>query len=207
VLHTALRSDFAGGAAIQAEVRASRKKLSDFADACAAATSGDHGKQSGMWSTSASAVRIWAIAVCDALRHEWSGASRALRIQRRSHAARGFDAYSRSRRTLVLVCSKTFVTQELSPMPMRTGVMSARWARSPRPITSSRYRRMHRHGCVRHRSEHRSRCGLGGRTYSVWSASALAELTIGSEKFQEFLSGAGEIDTFHQRSVRDQLPC
>jgi glucose-6-phosphate isomerase len=35
---------------------------------------------------------------------------------------------------------------------------------------------------------------VGGR-YSVWSAIGLvAELTIGSEKFQEFLSGAGEID-------------
>jgi len=46
VLHTALRSDFAGPAAVQAEVRDSRKKLADFAAAVRSGRKlGTHGQE------------------------------------------------------------------------------------------------------------------------------------------------------------------
>src|SRR6202522_2991864 len=75
VLHTALRSDFAGSAAIQAEVRDSRRKLVDFA---AAVRSGRKLGVTGKKFTHVVNIGIGGsdlgpLLVCDALKAEWSG--------------------------------------------------------------------------------------------------------------------------------------
>src|ERR1700690_1399846 len=90
VLHTALRSSFAGSAAIQAEVKESRRKLSDYAGAA-----------------------LGPLLVCNALKAEWSGditphfVSNVDRTQLED-VIRSLDPAE----TLVVVCSKTFTTQE-----------------------------------------------------------------------------------------------
>src|SRR5258708_29711955 len=75
VLHTALRSDFAGSAAIQAEVRDSRKKLADFAAAVRSGRKlGVTGKKfKHIVNIGIGGSDLGPLLVCDALRHEWSG--------------------------------------------------------------------------------------------------------------------------------------
>src|SRR5260370_3700147 len=75
VLHTALRSDFAGGAVIQSEVRASRKKLSEFAEAV---HRGDKRGITGkpfrhVVNIGIGGSDLGPLLVCHALRPEWSG--------------------------------------------------------------------------------------------------------------------------------------
>src|ERR1700722_8471864 len=75
VLHTALRSDFAGSAAIQAEVRDSRRKLADFAAAVRSGRKlGITGKRfKHVVNIGIGGPRLGPLLVCDALKHEWSG--------------------------------------------------------------------------------------------------------------------------------------
>jgi glucose-6-phosphate isomerase len=201
VLHTALRSEFAGGAAIQAEVHDSRKKLSEFAGAV---RRGDKRGITGkpfkhVVNIGIGGSDLGPLLVCDALRAEWSGditphfVSNVDRTQLED-LTRTLDPAE----TLVIVCSKTFITMETqaNANAARAWVVGALGEKSPANhfvAVSTNAEAMDAFGIAK---EHRFTMWdwVGGR-YSVWSAIGLvAELTIGSEKFAEFLAGASDID-------------
>src|SRR5450631_4200253 len=201
VLHTALRSDFAGGPAIQAEVKASRQKLSAFSGAVRS------GKKLGITGKKFKHVvnigiggsDLGPLLVCDALRHEWSGditphfVSNVDRTQLED-LMRTIDPAE----TLVIVCSKTFVTQETqaNANAARAWIVGALGEKSPAnhfAAVSTNAPAMDKFGIA---LDHRFTMWdwVGGR-YSVWSAIGLiAEIVIGSERFEEFLKGASDID-------------
>jgi glucose-6-phosphate isomerase len=201
VLHTALRSDFAGGPAIQAEVKASRQKLSAFSGAIRS------GKKLGITGKKFKHVvnigiggsDLGPLLVCDALRHEWSGditphfVSNVDRTQLED-LMRTIDPAE----TLVIVCSKTFVTQETqaNANAARAWIVGALGEKSPAnhfAAVSTNAPAMDKFGIA---LDHRFTMWdwVGGR-YSVWSAIGLiAEIVIGSERFEEFLKGASDID-------------
>ena len=214
VLHTALRSDFAGPAAIQAEVRDSRQKLADFAGAV---RRGDKRGLSGkkfrhVVNVGIGGSDLGPLLVCNALRAEWSGdmtphfVSNVDRTQLED-LTRSIDPAE----TLVVVCSKTFVTQETqtNANAAREWIVGALGDKAPG----------HHFAAVSTNSEAMDAFGIapshrftmwdwvGGR-YSVWSAVGLiAELTVGSEKFREFLKGASDIDAhFLNTPLERNLP-
>jgi glucose-6-phosphate isomerase len=214
VLHTALRSDFAGPAAIQAEVRDSRKKLVDFVAAVRAGRKlGATGKRfKHVVNIGIGGSDLGPLLVCDALRHEWSGdltphfVSNVDRTQLED-LIRSIDPAE----TLVIVCSKTFVTQETqaNANAARAWIVGALGEKSPANhfvAVSTNAPAMDAFGIA---AEHRFTLWdwVGGR-YSVWSAIGLvAELTLGSERFQEFLKGASDIDKhFTQAPFERNLP-
>jgi glucose-6-phosphate isomerase len=214
VLHTALRSDFAGPAAIQAEVRDSRRKLVAFA---AAVRSGQKLGLTGrrfkhLVNIGIGGSDLGPLLVCDALRHEWSGditphfVSNVDRTQLED-LIRSIDPAE----TLVLVCSKTFTTQETqaNANAARAWIVGALGEQSPGrhfAAVSTNAAAMDAFGIA---ADHRFTMWdwVGGR-YSVWSAIGLiAELTVGSERFQEFLQGASDIDKhFTQAPLEKNLP-
>jgi len=214
VLHTALRSDFAGSADVQAEVHASRSKLSAFAGAV---RRGDKRGVSGkrfkhVVNIGIGGSDLGPLLVCDALRHEWSGditphfVSNVDRTQLED-VMRTVDPAE----TLVIVCSKTFITQETQANgnAARAWIVAALGEKSPAKhvaAVSTNASAMDVFGIA---DDHRFTMWdwVGGR-YSVWSAIGLvAELVIGSEKFQEFLGGARDIDEhFTQAPFEKNLP-
>jgi glucose-6-phosphate isomerase len=150
--------------------------------------------------------------VCDALKHEWSGditphfVSNVDRTQLED-LIRSIDPAE----TLFIVCSKTFITQETqaNANAARAWVVGALGEKSPANhfvAVSTNAAAMDAFGIA---PEHRFTMWdwVGGR-YSVWSAIGLsAELTIGSERFQEFLAGASDIDKhFIQAPYERNLP-
>jgi glucose-6-phosphate isomerase len=201
VLHTALRSDFAGSPAIQAEVKASRQKL----EAYVAAVRG--GRKLGVTGKKFRHVvnigiggsDLGPLLVCDALRAEWSGditphfVSNVDRTQLED-LTRTLDPAE----TLVIVCSKTFVTQETqtNANAARVWIVGALGEKAPANhfvAVSTNAEAMDKFGIA---ADHRFTMWdwVGGR-YSVWSAIGLiAEIVIGSERFEEFLQGASDID-------------
>src|ERR1700734_330507 len=201
VLHTALRSDFAGSPAIQAEVKASRQKLSAYAEAVRS------GKKLGITGKKFKHVvnigiggsDLGPLLVCDALRAEWSGditphfVSNVDRTQLED-LTRTLDPAE----TLVIVCSKTFVTQETqtNANAARAWIVGALGEKAPGNhfvAVSTNAEAMDKFGIA---PDHRFTMWdwVGGR-YSVWSAIGLiAEIVIGSERFEEFLQGASDID-------------
>src|SRR6202142_2591017 len=201
VLHTALRSDFAGSAAIQAEARDSRRKLADFAAA------GRSGKKLGITGKRFKHVvnigiggsDLGPLLVCDALRAQWSGdltphfVSNVDRTQLED-LTRTIDPAE----TLVIVCSKTFVTQETqtNANAARAWIVGALGEKAPGNhfvAVSTNAEAMDKFGIA---PDHRFTMWdwVGGR-YSVWSAIGLiAEIVIGSQRFEEFLKGASDID-------------
>jgi glucose-6-phosphate isomerase len=214
VLHTALRSDFAGSAATQAEVRDARKKLVDFVGAVRAGRKfGATGKRfKHVVNIGIGGSDLGPLLVCDALKHEWSGditphfVSNVDRTQLED-LTRSIDPAE----TLFIVCSKTFVTQETqaNANAARAWVVGALGEKSPANhfvAVSTNAAAMDAFGIA---PEHRFTMWdwVGGR-YSVWSAIGLsAELTIGSERFQEFLAGASDIDKhFIQAPYERNLP-
>jgi glucose-6-phosphate isomerase len=214
VLHTALRSDFAGSAAIQAEVRDARKKLVDFVGAVRAGRKlGITGKRfKHVVNIGIGGSDLGPLLVCDALKHEWSGGitphfvSNVDRTQLED-LIRSIDPAE----TLVIVCSKTFVTQETqaNANAARAWIVGALGEKSPANhfvAVSTNAPAMDAFGIA---PEHRFTMWdwVGGR-YSVWSAIGLsAELTIGSERFEEFLTGASDIDKhFTQAPYERNLP-
>ncbi|HWJ36300.1 MAG TPA: glucose-6-phosphate isomerase [Steroidobacteraceae bacterium] len=214
VLHTALRSDFAGGAEAQAEVRDSRKKLADFVGAVRRGDKlGVTGKKfKHVVNIGIGGSDLGPLLVCDALHHEWSGditphfVSNVDRTQLED-LTRALDPAE----TLVIVCSKTFVTQETqsNANAARAWIVGALGEKSPANhfvAVSTNAAAMDAFGIAQ---AHRFTMWdwVGGR-YSVWSAIGLvAELAIGSEKFQEFLSGASDIDRhFTQAPFEKNLP-
>jgi glucose-6-phosphate isomerase len=201
VLHTALRSSFAGDAAIQAEVKESRRKLSAFA---AKVRSGEKHGVTGKKFTHVVNIGIGGsdlgpLLVCDALRHEWSGGitphfvSNVDRTQLED-LMRSIDPAE----TLIIVCSKTFITQETqtNANAARAWVVAALGEKAPANhfvAVSTNSEAMDKFGIA---ADHRFTMWdwVGGR-YSVWSAIGLvAEITIGTERFEEFLAGASDID-------------
>ena len=214
VLHTALRSDFAGPAAVQAEVRDSRKKLVDFVAAVRSGRKlGTTGKKfKHVVNIGIGGSDLGPLLVCDALKHEWSGditphfVSNVDRTQLED-LIRSIDPAE----TLVIVCSKTFVTQETqaNANAARAWIVGALGEKSPANhfvAVSTNAAAMDAFGIA---ADHRFTMWdwVGGR-YSVWSAIGLiAELTVGSERFEEFLRGASEIDThFIQAPFEKNLP-
>jgi glucose-6-phosphate isomerase len=214
VLHTALRSDFAGSAAIQAEVRDSRKKLVDFVAAVRSGKKlGIAGKRfKHVVNIGIGGSDLGPLLVCDALKAEWSGGitphfvSNVDRTQLED-LIRSIDPAE----TLVIVCSKTFTTQETqaNANAARAWIVGALGEKSPAKhfvAVSTNAPAMDAFGIA---AEHRFTMWdwVGGR-YSVWSAIGLiAELTIGSERFQEFLKGASDIDQhFTQAPFEKNLP-
>ena len=201
VLHTALRSSFAGSKAIQAEVNASRKKLSSFAAQVR------DGKKLGLTGRKFKHVvnigiggsDLGPLLVCDALRAEWSGGitphfvSNVDRTQLED-LTRTLDPAE----TLVIVCSKTFITQETqsnanAARAWIVGALGEKAASSHFAAVSTNASAMDAFGIA---LDHRFTMWdwVGGR-YSVWSAIGLvAEIVLGSDKFDEFLKGASDID-------------
>ncbi|MDP8984393.1 MAG: glucose-6-phosphate isomerase [Pseudomonadota bacterium] len=201
VLHTALRSEFAGGAAIQAEVRASREQLAEFV--AAVRRGGKRGitdkKFKHVINIGIGGSDLGPLLVCDALRHEWSGELTPHFVSNVDHtqledAMRSIDPAE----TLVIVCSKTFVTQETqaNANAARAWIVGALGEQAPAHhfvAVSTNAAAMDAFGIAK---EHRFTLWdwVGGR-YSVWSAIGLvAELVMGSDKFREFLAGASDID-------------
>jgi glucose-6-phosphate isomerase len=201
VLHTALRSDFAGPPAIQAEVKASRQKLSSFV---AAVRSGRHVGVTGknfrhVVNIGIGGSDLGPLLVCDALRAEWSGditphfVSNVDRTQL-DDLIRSIDPAE----TLVIICSKTFITQETqaNANAARAWIVGALGEKAPGHhfvAVSTNAEAMDQFGIA---ADHRFTMWdwVGGR-YSVWSAIGLiAEIVIGSERFEEFLKGASDID-------------
>jgi glucose-6-phosphate isomerase len=201
VLHTALRSDFAGGPAIQAEVKACRQKLVAYV---AAVRSGRKAGVTGkkfkhVVNVGIGGSDLGPLLVCDALRHEWSGdltphfVSNVDRTQLED-LTRTIDPAE----TLVIICSKTFVTQETqsNANAAREWIVGVLGEKSPANhfvAVSTNGPAMDKFGIA---PDHRFTMWdwVGGR-YSVWSAIGLiAEIVIGSERFEEFLRGASDID-------------
>jgi glucose-6-phosphate isomerase len=214
VLHTALRSDFAGGKAIQAEVHESRKKLSEFATAVRSGEKrGTTGKKfKHVINIGIGGSDLGPLLVCEALRAEWSGGitphfvSNVDRTQLED-LTKSLDPAE----TLVIVCSKTFVTMETqaNANAARAWMVAALGEKSPGNhfvAVSTNGPAMDAFGIAK---GHRFTMWdwVGGR-YSVWSAIGLvAELTIGSEKFGDFLSGASDVDRhFLETPLERNLP-
>jgi glucose-6-phosphate isomerase len=214
VLHAALRSDFAGGADVQAEVRDSRKKLSAFAGAVRRGDKlGVTGKKfKHVVNIGIGGSDLGPLLVCDALHHEWSGGITPHFVSNVDRTQ--LEDLTRSlnpAETLVIVCSKTFVTQETqsNANAARAWIVGALGEKSPAKhfvAVSTNATAMDAFGIAQ---EHRFTMWdwVGGR-YSVWSAIGLvAELVLGSEKFQEFLSGASDMDRhFTQAPFEKNLP-
>jgi len=201
VLHTALRSEFAGSPAIQAEVRESREKLANFVGAVRRAEQrGSTGRPfKHVINIGIGGSDLGPLLVCDALRHEWSGGitphfvSNVDRTQLNDLIRRLDPA-----ETLVIVCSKTFTTLETqaNAHAARGWIVEALGERAPADhfvAVSTNAPAMDAFGIAPTRRF--TMWDWGGGRYSVWSAVGLiAELAIGSERFAEFLSGASEID-------------
>jgi glucose-6-phosphate isomerase len=201
VLHTALRSDFAGSPAIQAEVKASRQKLKNYVAAVRSGRKlGVTGKKfRHVVNIGIGGSDLGPLLVCDALRAEWSGditphfVSNVDRTQLED-LTRTLDPAE----TLVIVCSKTFVTQETqtNANAARAWIVGALGEKAPGNhfvAVSTNAEAMDKFGIA---ADHRFTMWdwVGGR-YSVWSAIGLiAEIVIGSERFEEFLQGASDID-------------
>ncbi len=201
VLHAALRSSFAGDASIQAEVKASRQKLSAYAMAVREGRKlGITGKRfKHVVNIGIGGSDLGPLLVSDALRHEWSGGitphfvSNVDRTQLED-LTRSLDPAE----TLFIICSKTFVTMETqaNANAARAWVVGALGEQSPAKhfaAVSTNAEAMDKFGIAK---DHRFTMWdwVGGR-YSVWSAIGLVdEIVLGTERFEEFLAGASEID-------------
>jgi glucose-6-phosphate isomerase len=201
VLHMALRSIFAGDAAIQAEVQDSRAKLSQFATKVRSGTlRGSTGRAfRHVVNVGIGGSDLGPLLVCQALRQEWSGGitphfvSNVDRTQL-NDLMQSIDPAE----TLVIICSKTFTTQETraNANAARAWIAGALGEDSTKDhfvAVSTNHEAMDSFGIG---SDRRFTMWdwVGGR-YSVWSAVGLiAELTLGSQRFGEFLAGASAID-------------
>jgi glucose-6-phosphate isomerase len=182
-------------------VKASRQKLLSFV---AAVRSGRHVGVTGknfrhVVNIGIGGSDLGPLLVCDALRAEWSGditphfVSNVDRTQLED-LTRSLDPAE----TLIIVCSKTFITQEtqVNADAARAWIVGALGEKAPGHhfvAVSTNSDAMDRFGIA---ADHRFTMWdwVGGR-YSVWSAIGLiAELVIGSERFEAFLKGASDMD-------------
>jgi len=214
VLHTALRSDFAGGAAIQREVAETRAKLKAFV---AAVRGGQKRGVTGkpfrhVINIGIGGSDLGPVLACQALRAEWSGditphfVSNVDRTQLQD-LERTLDPAE----TLLIVCSKTFTTLETQANAdaARAWIVGALGAAAPAKhvaAVSTNAPAMDAFGIA---PDHRFTMWdwVGGR-YSVWSAVGLVvELTVGSERFEAFLAGGSAIDRhFKDAPLERNLP-
>ncbi|MDE2295462.1 MAG: glucose-6-phosphate isomerase [Gammaproteobacteria bacterium] len=213
-LHTALRSTFAGPAAVQHEVQAARELIRAFVaavrDGRERGATGEPLRQ--IVNIGIGGSDLGPLLVADALRHEWSGGltphfvSNVDRTQLQD-LMRALDPAQ----TLFVVCSKTFTTQETqaNAQAARAWIVDTLGAGAPGAhfvAVSTNAAAMDAFGL---RPERRFPMWdwVGGR-YSVWSAVGLAaELAIGSDRFGEFLHGASEIDAhFLNTPFEQNLP-
>ena len=201
VLHTALRSSFAGSAAIQQEVQASRERLRRFV---AAVRAGEERGATGrpfrhVINIGIGGSDLGPLLVADALRHEWSGGITPHFVSnvdgtQLADLMRVLDPAE----TLIIVCSKTFTTQETrsNALAARAWIAGALGPDAPGAhfvAVSTNAAAMDAFGIAATR-RFTMWDWVGGR-YSVWSAVGLvAEITIGSERFEEFLRGASDVD-------------
>jgi glucose-6-phosphate isomerase len=200
-LHMALRSAFAGPPDVQAEVRASRAQLREFATAIrSGAQRGSTGRPfKQIINIGIGGSDLGPLLVCDALRHEWSGGITPHFVSNVDRTQ--LDDLKETldpAETLVIVCSKTFTTQETqaNAQAARAWIVAALGPQSPADhfvAVSTNTTAMDAFGIAPNR-RFTMWDWVGGR-YSVWSAVGLiAELTVGSERFEEFLGGASDID-------------
>ncbi len=201
VLHTALRSGFAGSAEVQREVQESRRALSAFAAAIRGGVQcGSSGKPfRHVVNIGIGGSDLGPLLVCDALKAQATGGitphfvSNVDRSQLQD-LTRELDPAE----TLIIVCSKTFTTQET-----QANARAARdWVASrlgeaavPRHFVavSTNAAAMDAFGIAPDR-RFTMWDWVGGR-YSVWSAVGMvAELTLGTPLFEEFLAGASAMD-------------
>jgi glucose-6-phosphate isomerase len=195
-------------------VHESRKKLSEFATAVRSGEKrGTTGKKfKHVINIGIGGSDLGPLLVCEALRAEWSGGitphfvSNVDRTQLED-LTKALDPAE----TLVIVCSKTFVTMETqaNANAARAWMVAALGEKSPGNhfvAVSTNGPAMDAFGIAK---GHRFTMWdwVGGR-YSVWSAIGLvAELTIGSEKFGDFLSGASDVDRhFLETPLERNLP-
>ncbi len=201
VLHTALRSSFAGSAAIQQEVQGSRERLREFVAAVRAGVlRGATGRPfRHVINIGIGGSDLGPLLVADALRHEWSGGITPHFVSnvdgtQLADLMRVLDPAE----TLVIVCSKTFTTQETrsNALAARAWITAALGLDAPGAhfvAVSTNAAAMDAFGIDPAR-RFAMWDWVGGR-YSVWSAVGLvAELALGSERFEEFLRGASDVD-------------
>ncbi len=201
VLHTALRSNFAGGIDVQAEVHASRQKISSFVGAVRAGrVLGCTGaKLTQVVNIGIGGSDLGPLLVCDALKAQWSGGLTPHFVSNvdRTQLYDVMRALNPAE-TLVVVCSKTFTTQETqananAARAWVVGALGEAAAAKHFVAVSTNAAAMDAFGIA---TENRFTMWdwVGGR-YSVWSAVGLvAELVLGSERFEEFLGGASAMD-------------
>src|SRR6202140_4821770 len=185
VLHTALRSGFAGSAALRAEVRDARKKLVDFVSAVREGRKlGITGKKfKHVVNIGIGGSDLGPLLVCDALRVQWSGdltphfVSNVDRTQLED-LMRSVDPAE----TLFIVCSKTFTTLETqaNANAARAWIVAALGDEAPAKhfvAVSTNVAAMDAFG-IAPDDRFTMWDWIGGR-YSVWSAVGLiAELVI-----------------------------
>ncbi len=201
VLHMALRSDFAGDAAVRAAVAASRAQLRAFVAAVrSGAVRGSTGRVfRQVINIGIGGSDLGPLLVCGALRHEWSGGLTPHFVSNVDQTQlqdlmRSLDPAE----TLVIVCSKTFTTQETqaNANAARAWFVAELGPQAPHGhfvAVSTNAAAMDAFGLAPDR-RFTMWDWVGGR-YSVWSAVGLvAELVLGSERFEEFLAGASAID-------------
>ena len=214
VLHTALRSSFAGPPAVQREVQAARASIERFV---AAVRDGRERGATGkplrqVVNIGIGGSDLGPLLVSEALRHEWSGGitphfvSNVDRTQL-DDLTHALDPAE----TLFIVCSKTFTTQETqaNAHAARAWIVAALGAGAPAAhfvAVSTNAAAMDAFGIGAAR-RFAMWDWVGGR-YSVWSAVGLvAELAIGSDRFTEFLRGASEVDAhFLDTPLEHNLP-
>jgi glucose-6-phosphate isomerase len=200
-LHMALRSRFAGDPAIQAEVRGTRAKLAQFV---AKVRSGELRGATGrpfrhVVNVGIGGSDLGPLLVCQALRHEWSGSLTPHFVSNvdRTQLADLMKSLDPAE-TLVIVCSKTFTTQETrananAARAWIAGVLGEASTKDHFVAVSTNHEAMDAFGIAPDR-RFTMWDWVGGR-YSVWSAVGLvAELAIGTERFEEFLNGASAVD-------------
>ena len=214
VLHVALRSPTAGSPEIRAEVRATRGQLARFvAGVREGRLRGVTGKRfRHVVNIGIGGSDLGPLLVCEALRHEWSGdltphfVSNVDRTQLED-LMRTLDPAE----TLLIVCSKTFTTQETraNADAARAWIVGALGEKAPAAhvaAVSTNAAAMDAFGIA---ADHRFTMWdwVGGR-YSVWSAVGLvAELALGTAKFEEFLAGASAMDAhFTAAPLERNLP-
>ncbi len=211
VLHVALRQDAGdaiGGAAIEAEVVAERERLLKFADSVRESAAFDHVINIGIGGSD-----LGPKFVVSAL------ASGVRRTTPEIHFVSSVDGCSLvallewvdPRRTLFIVCSKTFTTQET----MSNATLARDWLVSKLGeaavaqhfvAVSVNEPAMDRFGIAPDR-RFKMWDWVGGR-FSVWSSVGLAgALALGSKGFRRLLSGARELDRhFVEAAAPSNLP-
>jgi glucose-6-phosphate isomerase len=201
VLHTALRQragDAAGGQTIEQEVLRERARMLNFAESIR--TGGRYDTVINIGIGGSDLGPAMAVA---ALKDFSRGAPRVLFVSNVDGCAL-HDALEAadSARTLFIICSKTFTTQET----MANAECAKAWVQRHRPgvDTSEQF------AAVSVNAEAMDAFGVhpaqrfamwdwvGGR-YSVWSAIGLSlAIAIGARGFEDFLAGAREIDRHFQ---------